>query len=77
MFLSELFGQAFATVSGAVVELYNTDGAQGAARGAGLGSGLYKSYEEALAGLRSTKVIDPAGDLSAAYKQAYRNWLEV
>ena len=75
MFLSELFGQAFATVSGAVVELYNTDGSQGAARGAGLGAGVYKNYEEALAGLETTKVIDPAGDLSAAYEQAYRNWL--
>ena len=77
MFLSELFGEAFATVSGAVVELYNTDGAQGAARGAGLGAGVYKNYEEAMVGLKSTKVIEPTDRLSAAYKQAYENWLGV
>jgi len=33
MFLSPLFGEAFATVTQASVELYNTDGSQGAARG--------------------------------------------
>ncbi len=33
MFLSPLFAEAFATVTGATVELYNTDGSQGAARG--------------------------------------------
>ena len=42
MFLSPLFGEAFATVTGSVVELYNTDGSQGAARGAGIGAGIYR-----------------------------------
>ena len=74
MFLSDVFSEAFATVTGAVVELYNTNGAQGAARGAGLGAGVYKNYEEAMVGLQSRKVIEPTDKLSAAYKGAYENW---
>ncbi|NIA06667.1 MAG: carbohydrate kinase [Actinobacteria bacterium] len=76
MFLSGVFSEAFATVTGAVVELYNTDGAQGAARGAGLGAGVYKNYNEAMVGLKSTKVIEPTNKLSEAYKRAYENWLQ-
>ena len=68
--IPELFSRA------ASVELYDTDGAQGAARGAGLGAGVYKNYEEAMVGLRSTKVIEPTDKLSAAYKGAYENWLQ-
>ena len=76
MFLSDVFSEAFATVTTAVVELYNTDGAQGAARGAGLGAGVYKNYKEAMVGLKSTKVIEPTDSLSAAYEGAYENWLK-
>ena len=47
MFLSPLFKQTFATVTGATVKLYNTDGSVGAARGAGIGAGIYTSMEEA------------------------------
>ena len=43
MFLSPLFREAFATVTGARLELYETNGAQGAARGAGVGAGVYRS----------------------------------
>jgi xylulokinase len=48
MFLSPLFAQTFATVTGAMVELYNTDGSQGACRGAGIGAGIYRSPKEAI-----------------------------
>ena len=34
IFSSSLFGEVFATVTGANVEIYNTDGSQGSARGA-------------------------------------------
>jgi xylulokinase len=77
MFLSPLFCEAFATVTGATVELYNTDGAQGAARGAGLGSGLYASDQEAFRGLQAIRTIEPNNLLAAAYQEAYQKWVWV
>jgi len=74
MFLSPLFGEAFATVTGTTVELYNTDGSQGAARGAGIGAGIYKSLEDAFVGLAPVKTIEPNEKLTPAYKQAYIRW---
>ncbi len=75
MFLSSLFGKAFATTTGSVVELYETDGSQGAARGAGIGAGIYPDYEAAFAGLERKGVIEPDADNESAYRQAYENWL--
>jgi xylulokinase len=77
MFLSPLFAEAFATVTKATVQLYNTDGSQGAARGAGIGAGLYKSPDEAFIGLEPVKTIEPNNKLSSAYQQAYAGWEEV
>ncbi|MDD5011057.1 MAG: carbohydrate kinase, partial [Phycisphaerae bacterium] len=75
MFLSPLFGEAFACVTDAVVELYNTDGSAGAARGAGIGFGFYKDFSQAFAGLKSTRTIEPDKKLSPQYKAAYERWL--
>jgi xylulokinase len=77
MFLSPLFAEAFATVTQATVELYNTDGSQGAARGAGIGAGVYKSTDEAFVGLEPVKTIEPNDKLASAYQQAYARWEEV
>jgi len=77
MFLSPLFAEAFATVTQAAVELYNTDGSQGAARGAGIGAGVYKSPEEAFTGLEPVRTIEPNEKLSSDYQQAYAGWEEV
>ncbi len=74
MFLSSLFANAFATVTKSVVELYNTDGSQGAARGAGIGAGIYKSFKDAFTGLKPIKTIEPDKKLAKAYAQAYNNW---
>ncbi len=74
MFLSPLFAEAFATVTETTVELYNTDGSQGAARGAGIGAGIYKGQEDAFVGLRPVKTIEPNEKLRVAYKQAYERW---
>jgi xylulokinase len=59
------------------VELYNTDGSQGAARGAGIGSGIYKRPEEAFVGLEPVKTIESNDKLSIAYKNAYEKWKSV
>jgi xylulokinase len=77
MFLSLLFAEAFATVTGATVELYNTDGSQGAARGAGIGAGIYKSPEDAFAGLKPVRKIEPDKKSASSYQQAYKRWEDV
>jgi xylulokinase len=77
MFLSPLFAEAFATVTQATVELYNTDGSQGAARGAGIGAGIYKGPDEAFVGLEPVKTIEPNKKLTSLYQQAYQRWEDV
>ncbi len=77
MFLSPLFAEAFATVTGASVELYNTDGSQGAARGAGIGAGIYKGAEDAFVGLAPVKTVKPNEKLTSVYNKAYKNWEQV
>lgn len=74
MFLSPLFAQTFATVTDTVVELYNTDGSQGAARGAGLGAGIYPDMEACFVGLACTRTIYPQLELRAAYEKVYQRW---
>jgi xylulokinase len=75
MFLSPLFAEAFATICGAEVELYNTDGSQGAARGAGIGARLYDA-DSAFTGLERVGLVEPKAQLAGAYQEAYRRWLE-
>lgn len=77
MFLSPLFAEAFATVTETTVELYNADGSQGAARGAGIGAGIYKGQEDAFVGLRPVKTIEPNEKLAPAYQEAYKRWEDV
>ena len=77
MFLSTLFTRTFATVTGARLELYNTDGAQGAARGAGIGAGFYETIEDAFAGLQTVEVVEPDLALAAAYQDVYGRWAAV
>jgi xylulokinase len=76
MFLSPLFREAFATVTGARVELYETNGAQGAARGAGVGAGLYRSAKEAFSALTPVQTVEPDRSKLEPYAQAYRRWEE-
>ncbi|MBN1123846.1 MAG: carbohydrate kinase, partial [Sedimentisphaerales bacterium] len=74
MFLSPLFASAFATVTNSVVELYNTDGSQGAARGAGLGAGIYQSPVDAFTGLKQLDTIEPDTSTAEAYRDTYHCW---
>ncbi len=76
MFLSPLFRNTLAGVSGATIELYNTDGSVGAAKGAGMGAGIYKDNNEAFASLEKIEVIEPVVADAAAYADAYRLWKE-
>lgn len=74
MFKSELFCGIFSTVTDCAVELYNTDGAQGAARGAGVGAGMYRSINDAFTGLSVIKRIEPIKTETARYAEAYAQW---
>lgn len=74
MFLSKLFRDTLAGVSGATIELYDTDGSVGAAKGAGMGCGIYKNNDEAFASLKKLEVIEPNESCRAAYLEAYARW---
>ncbi len=73
MFLSPVFRDTLAGVSGATIELYDTDGAVGAAKGAGIGAGIYKDNTEAFASLVKLDEIMPASDREP-YIEAYDRW---
>jgi xylulokinase len=75
MFLSPLFREAFVNTIGAQLELYDTDGAKGAALGAGKGAGLYKTFPEAFKGLKKLHVEEPNRSKEDQYKAAYSVWL--
>lgn len=74
MFLSPLFRDTLAGVSGATIELYETDGSAGAAKGAGIGAGIYKDHDEAFASLKKLAVIEPDEANRSAYLEAYADW---
>ena len=76
MFLSPLFRDTLAGVSGATIELYETDGSVGAAKGAGMGCGLYKDNNEAFATLKKLAVIEPDEKNREVYRCAYAAWKE-
>ncbi|MBR0532725.1 MAG: carbohydrate kinase [Bacteroidales bacterium] len=73
MFQSGIFRDTLASVTGAIIELLDTDGAAGAARGAGIGAGIYKDHSEAFASLKRLALIEPSADRSK-YLEVYSNW---
>lgn len=72
MFLSPIFRETLAGVTGAVIDLYDTDGSVGAAKGAGIGAGIYKDNNEAFSTLEKLAVIEPSD--KEAYEAAYETW---
>ena len=74
LFLSPIFRKTLATLSGARIELFNTDGSLGAARGAALGAGFYATREEAFASLRKLESVEPDPADKAALDEAYARW---
>ena len=77
MFLSPLFREILSSVTNATIELYDTDGSAGSAKGAGVGAGIYKSPEEALQSLKRIKTIEPNKSLSEEYLKTYQRWKKV
>jgi xylulokinase len=77
MFLSDVFCDAFASTTGTQVELFNTDGSQGAARAAGVGFGYYASMNAAFDGLTLLKRIEPDPGKQEAYREAFSKWKSI
>jgi xylulokinase len=77
MFLSPVFRECLASISNTSIELFNTDGSQGAARAAGIGAGIFSSQEEAFAGLERIKTVEPSEDLRQPLLDAYGKWEEL
>lgn len=76
MFLSPIFRDTLASVSGATIALVDTDGAAGAAKGAGIGAGIYRDNREAFGTLRVLGLIEPASDRTP-YLEAYARWKNI
>ena len=76
MFLSGLFRQTLASTTGATINLYQTDGSVGAAKGAGMGCGIYKDSHEAFATLKRLHVVEPEANNESLYQEAYGRWKE-
>lgn len=76
MFLSPIFRNTLAGVTGATIELYDTDGSVGAAKGAGMGTGIYKDNTEAFSTLKKLQVIEPDVQAAEQYQAAYALWKE-
>jgi xylulokinase len=74
MFLSPVFRNTLAGITGATIELYNTDGSVGAARGAGVGCGYYKSFADAFSTLIKLETIVQDHSEKQAYQDAYYTW---
>ena len=74
MFLSPLFRDTLASTSGATIELLETDGSVGAAKGAGIGCGMYKDNVEAFSTLKKIAVIEPDNTKAQQYREAYEKW---
>lgn len=76
MFLSPIFRETLASVTGANINLYDTDGSVGAAKGAGMGVGIYKDNIEAFSTLKLIKNIEPDTTHKQQYTDAYELWKE-
>ena len=77
MFLSPVFTEVLANVSGSEIELYDADGALGAARGAAVGAGIYKTFPEAFEYLTLKKRITPDPQHTAIYDDIYERWKKI
>jgi xylulokinase len=74
MFLSGLFAETFACLSDCPVELYNSDGAVGAARGAGFGSKFYPNFKDCFRGMQIVRNIVPEKNKTARLREIYLEW---
>ena len=77
LFQSRVFGRTLSDISGTTIELYNTDGACGAALGAGIGLGVYKTPGDAFKNLACVERLTPESGNKAVLEENYRKWLNI
>ena len=75
MFLSDVFTQCFVNATNIPVELHNCDGSVGAAKGAGIGAGFYKTAKEAFTNTNSIQLINPTQP--ELYDNLYQEWKQL
>lgn len=76
MFLSPIFSSAFVNLTGAPLELYQTDSADGVARAAAWGCDFYTSREDVFRTLTRKAVLEPDAKLQTQYRELYGQWRE-
>jgi xylulokinase len=76
MFLSGVFTEAFVNTTRTAVELYDTNGAEGAARAAAWADGFYSSREDAFRQLKKIETLEPQPALAGVYEEIYGRWQE-
>ena len=77
MFLSPVFTKTLATLSGATINMYDTDGSVGAARAAAVGAGIYRDVKEAFTNLKKIATVEPDTKNAGAYLSGYSDWLSL
>lgn len=73
LFRSEIFSNTVATLIGHDIEIYNTTGAVGAARAAGLTNGDFKKFGDNITANDHVMTYKPLVN-KAPYEAAYQNW---
>ena len=73
LFQSNVFSKTIATLLNCNIEIYNTTGAVGAAKAAGVGAGYINSLEEAMNNQELAETIRPEENL-LPYQEAFSAW---
>lgn len=75
MFLSQTFKEIFSNVANIPINLTESDGAKGAALGAGIGCGIIEDRESIKSKLKSLGEYKPSPELCERYSNLYGAWL--
>ncbi len=76
LFQSKIFSETLANLLNCKIEVVKTNGAAGAAKGSGIGSGFYKNFAEAVSKNEIEKVYHPDPEATDDYLKAYQLWEE-
>ena len=74
LFKSRVFQEAIVHSCDVDLEIYDTDGAQGAARGSGVGAGIFSSHGDALRGVAARTTVRRSREMTSKYGSAYDRW---